>query len=103
MKRVRWPGSSKEDLIKFPKAIRADIGFGIDRLQRGLDPLDWKPLLPGGIFEIRARDNTGAYRVAYFLKLKDEVVVIHCFKKKSQKTPKKELEIIKQRISEFKQ
>lgn len=101
MKKVRWLGNSREDLIAFPKSARADIGYGIDRLQRGLEPFDWKPLLPGGVYELRVKDHTGAYRVAYLLKVKDEVVIVHCFKKKSKKTSKKNLEIIRKRVKEF--
>ena len=101
MKKVRWLGTAREDLISFPKPIRADLGYAIDRLQHGLSPLDSKFLLPGGVFELRTRDASGAYRVAYCLKLDDNVVIIHCFKKKTQKTSKKDLEIIRKRMKEF--
>jgi len=102
VKKVRWLGSSREDLISFPKSARADIGYGIDRLQRGLKPLDWKPLLPGSIFEMRVRDRFGIYRAAYMMKIADEVIIIHCFRKKTQKTAKKDLDLIQQRVKEFK-
>jgi phage-related protein len=102
MKKVRWLGSSREDLISFPKSARADIGYGIERLQNGLEPLDWKPLLPGGIFEIRVRDRFGIYRAVYLLKISDEVVIVHCFKKKTQKTSKKDLDLIQKRVKELK-
>lgn len=102
MKKVRWLGSSLEDLVSFPKSVRADIGYSIERLQKGLEPLDWKPLLSGGVFEIRVRDQSGIYRAAYLAKIAGEFVVIHCFKKKTQKTSKKDLDLIQKRIKEFK-
>jgi phage-related protein len=39
------------------------------------------------------RDAAGAFRVMYVVKLKDAIVVLHCFQKKTQHTSKKDLEL----------
>jgi phage-related protein len=46
---------------------RRDSGFQLDRVQRGLDPDDWKPIkiVGQGVREIRVRDASGAFRVIY--------------------------------------
>jgi predicted XRE-type DNA-binding protein len=48
--------------------------------------------------EIRVGDDSGAYRVIYLATLADAVHVYHVFQKKTQKTPKRELEIARNRI-----
>jgi phage-related protein len=41
MKPVTFIGNSRDVVRGFPDAARREIGFQIDRLQRGLDPDDW--------------------------------------------------------------
>jgi phage-related protein len=43
--------------------VRA-AGYQLDRVQRGLDPDDWKPMkiVGEGVWEIRVREASGAYR-----------------------------------------
>ena len=51
--------------------------------------------------EIVAAHDTGTYRAVYTVKLGDTVYVLHSFQKKSKqgiKTPKQEIELIKQRL-----
>ena len=45
-----------------------------------------------GCFEIRLKGGDGIYRVFYVLKTEVGILVFHSFKKKTQKTPIKELE-----------
>jgi phage-related protein len=51
------------------------------------------PTVGPGLREIRVRDAAGAYRVMYVAKLKDAIVVFHCFQKNTQQTSKKDLEL----------
>jgi phage-related protein len=44
MKPVSFLGNSLDEVRSFPDDARRDVGFQIDRLQRGLDPDDWKPM-----------------------------------------------------------
>ena len=54
-----------------------------------------------GVWEIRISDETGQFRVIYIAKLKDAVFVLHCFQKKSQKTPLKDLDLASKRLREL--
>ena len=53
-----------------------------------------------GVREIRVRDETGAYRAIYIAKLVDAIYVLHCFQKKTQKTPQHDLDLAKTRLQE---
>ena len=100
MKEARFVGSSLDDLRALPKAPRQDVGRQVDRVQRGLDPHDWRPMLGvgSGVREIRVRDEANNYRCMYVANIGNAVHVLHVFVKKSQKTPLKDIEIAKSRL-----
>ena len=50
------------------------------------------PALPVGAYEIRVRDEAGAFRVIYVAKFEHAVYVLHAFHKKTRKTPKADIE-----------
>ncbi|AFV96631.1 MULTISPECIES: type II toxin-antitoxin system RelE/ParE family toxin [unclassified Sulfuricurvum] len=52
------------------------------------------------IYEVRAKDNSGIYRVLYFAYTDKTFVMLHGFQKKTQSTPRKELEIAIKRLKE---
>jgi phage-related protein len=52
-----------------------------------------------GCFEIRLKGADGIYRVFYILKTEVGILVFHSFIKKTQKTPTKEIETGKIRLS----
>jgi phage-related protein len=54
-----------------------------------------------GVREIRIRDATGAFRVIYVAKFSDAVYVLHCFQKKTQKTGKIDLDLVKSRYRDL--
>ena len=82
---------------------RSEAGYQLDRVQHGLDPVDFKPMasIGKGVWEIRISDEAGQFRVIYIAKLKDAVFVLHCFQKKSQKTPLKDLDLASKRLREL--
>lgn len=102
-KPVVFCDDSLDAVREFPSPIRRETGFQIDRVQRGLEPDDWKPMtsVGRGCCEIRARDDSGTYRVIYVATLGDAVYVLSAFKKKSRTTPKRELELAKARYNEI--
>lgn len=55
-----------------------------------------------GLFEIRARGVEGIGRAFFCTLVGRRIVILHSFIKKTQKTPKKELEIARQRMIEVK-
>jgi phage-related protein len=90
-----WMGSSREDLKAFPADARREAGYQLDRLQRGDDPDDWKPMKSVGqsVREIRIHEESGAFRVIYLAAKPEGVYVLHCFQKKTQKTSQRDLRL----------
>lgn len=103
MKPVEFIGDSLDALQQFPRSARRSAGFQLDKIQRGLEPDDWKPMktVGAGVNEIRVRDATGAFRVIYIARLADAIFVLHCFKKTSQRTPATDIEIARKRYQQL--
>ena len=82
---------------------RREAGHQLDRVQRGLEPDAWKPMqsVGTGVREIRIRDHTGAFRVIYFATRLEAIYVLHAFQKKTQATPRRDLEIAETRLKEL--
>ena len=53
-----------------------------------------------GLFELRLKAQEGIARVFYCSVVKQNILVLHSFVKKTQQTPAKELEIAKTRLKE---
>lgn len=103
MKPVEFRGKALDDLRRFPQSARRAAGYQIDRVQRGYDPDDWKPVptIGKGVREIRLREGAGSFRVIYLAKLEDAVYVFHCFQKKTQKTATSDIELARNRYNEL--
>ena len=59
-----------------------------------------------GVFEIAPPFRGDAFRVVYAVQLADEIWVVHAFQKKSTKgvkTPKREIDLIKDRLKRLKE
>ncbi len=54
-----------------------------------------------GVEEIRIWDESGTYRVVYTARLADAVIVLHAFQKKTQATAKRDVDLAKERFTEF--
>jgi phage-related protein len=100
-----WVGAAKKELQKCPEVIKKRIGYQLLRLQNGAQPDDFKPMpsVGKGVYEIRVADeqgnNTG--RCFYVAKVHGGIYVLHAFVKKSQRTPKLNLEMGKERFREL--
>jgi phage-related protein len=55
----------------------------------------------GGLFELRLKGAEGIARVFFCTLIKREIVMLHSFIKKTQKTPETEIKIAKQRMKEL--
>jgi phage-related protein len=92
----------KKDILTLPLEIREDLADVLVRLEEGhLLSLPLSRPLPQigkGINELRLRDQNGIYRIIYKCKVNECVYVIHAFKKKTQKIPEKEINLIKNRL-----
>ena len=71
----------------FRADARQDVGYQLERVQRGEQPHDWKPMttVGAGVREIRVHESDGAFRVIY-LAASEGIYVLHCFQKKSEQT-----------------
>lgn len=101
---VVFLGDSKDTIRGFPADVREDLGGDLRRLQDHEPPLNSGPMAPAlpGVFELRADDKDFWYRVFYHMR--DGVIyVLHCFTKKTNKTPQNDIEIGRKRLSELKQ
>jgi len=97
-KRVVWMGDSLAQVREFSAPARQDAGYQLDRVQRGLDPRDWRPMksVGPGAAEIRVHAG-GEFRVVYLAKFRDAVYVLHAFSKKTQKTPLRDVVLARER------
>jgi phage-related protein len=97
-KSLFWLGSSRTDLRRFPGPARRAAGFQLRRVQQGIEPNDWKPMLTvgPGVREIRIRTGL-EHRVFYVATFAEGVYVLHAFEKRSPKTLKRDLDLAKGR------
>ncbi len=103
MKPITFLGNSLGEVRSFPTGARRELGYQLDRVQRGRMPEDWKPMKTIGrsVCEIRVRDDGGAFRVIYLATLPESVYVLHAFQKKTQATSKADLELVRSRLKEL--
>lgn len=104
MKPIRFLGDSLKRLRDFPPDVRQDAGYQLDRVQRGEQPEDFKPMpqIGPGVEELRVWGSTGTYRVIYTARLAEAVYVLHAFQKKAQQTPRADIELAKERFAQLK-
>lgn len=92
------------ETLSFPAGILANF-LHIAEMIGGYGPLLGEPYTKAfgeGLFEIRSKGKEGIGR-SFFCTVKGrEVVVLHSFIKKSQKTPKNEIKIARSRLKEVK-
>lgn len=74
-------------------------GFELRRVQQGLQPTDWKPMVSVGAGVEEIRVHTGQeHRVFYLARFEEGVYVLHAFEKRSRRTPAKEIEVARVRL-----
>ncbi len=94
-----WLGDSREAIRRFPDGARQIAGFQLWRVQRGLEPNDWKPMPSVGLGVEEIRIRTGAeQRVFYVAKFAEAIYILHAFEKRTRRTPKNDLDLARQRL-----
>lgn len=95
MKAARFVGTARKDLAAFPESARRRAGYELFMVQVGREPADFKPMpsVGRGAYEIRVRDDAGAFRVIYVAKFEDAIYVLHAFQKKTRQTPQADIEL----------
>lgn len=81
------------------------VGYSLHLMQQGIRPTGVKPFkgVGSGVNEIVVRHDKETYRCVQVVNLGGNIYVLHAFHKKSTKginTPKKEVDLIKQRYKE---
>jgi len=101
-KDLQWRGSSYKDLLSFPDESRREAGYQLGFVQLGFEPSDWKPMssIGQGVKEFRIHVE-GEFRVIYIAKYEEAIYVLHAFQKKTQKTPKRDIDIARTRFREL--
>lgn len=99
MKPTRFLGTARRDLTAFPESARRQAGYDLFMVQVGREPADFKPLstVGAGAYEIRIRDDAGAFRVVYVAKFDEAVYVLPAFQKKSRKTSQADIDLATKR------
>ena len=105
MKPAVFHPKARDAIRSFPEEVRREFGKVIFDLQKGKElsmPLS-RPMasVASGVEELRVRDRSGAYRVFYYTKLADSVLIFHAFVKKTQKTPPHEIALAQKRLREM--
>jgi phage-related protein len=101
-----WIGSSRKDVRAFPAEVRRDIGYALYAAQHGQTDPSAKPLRGFGgarVLEIVAQHRGDTWRAVYTVRYADAIYVLRAFQKKSKRgiaTPQKDMELIRQRLSE---
>jgi len=94
-----WLGDSQDMIRAFPDDVRKIAGFQLWRVQRALEPNDWKPMPSVGLGVQEIRIHTGTeHRVLYIAKFAEAVYVLHAFEKRTRRTPNADLDLARQRL-----
>ncbi|HZT31344.1 MAG TPA: type II toxin-antitoxin system RelE/ParE family toxin [Bryobacteraceae bacterium] len=102
-RKLIWLVDSLDRLAGFPPPVRQRLGFALYQAQIGRAHESAKFLrgFEETVWQVRADDPRGTYRAVYVTQLGDAIYVLHAFQKKSRSgiaTPKRELELIRQRL-----
>ena len=94
----------QEDIMNLPVTLQARyIGLTDRMIEYGPNlGLPHTDAFGGGLFELRLKGAEGIARVFFCTMVGQEIVMLHSFIKKTQKTPEKELKLAKQRMKELK-
>ena len=105
MKSAVFHPKARDAIREFPEEVRRGLGKAIFDLQKGEKlsmPLSrTMTSVAAGVEELRLKDRSGIYRVFYYTRLGDSILIFHAFTKKTQKTPQHETDLAQQRLKEL--
>lgn len=93
----------KEETLNFPDGILSNLLHILELIEE-FGPNAGKPYtapMGYGLFEIRARGKEGIGRSLFCTVKGQEIIILNSFIKKTQKTPRKEIEIARKRMKEI--
>ena len=105
---VSWIRAALKAFETFPEGARSICLAALTIAAEGGKADIVKPMhrMGSGVFEIALPFRGDAFRVVYAVQLADEIWVVHAFQKKSTqgiKTPKREVDLIKDRLKRLKE
>lgn len=109
LKPLRWIGSSKKDLRRFPEEVQRITGYALWLAQIGGKHPDAKPLADfggAGVLEVVEDHDGDTYRAVYTVRLAGAVYVLHAFQKKARHgiaTPAHEMDLVRARLKQAEQ
>lgn len=98
-----WIGSAKRDLLRFPEAVRDEIGAALSVAQFGgkhPKAKPWRGEGPG-VLEVVEDYRGDTYRAVYTVRFEGAVYALHAFQKKSPKgikTAQSDVDLVGQRL-----
>jgi phage-related protein len=103
---ISWIKAARKDFEEFPEQAQMEILRALTIAAEGQKADTAKPMkgLGSGVFEIALAWRGDAYRTVYAVQLGRDIWVVHAFQKKSKtgiKTPKQEIDLIKQRLKQL--
>jgi phage-related protein len=98
-----WIASAKDDLLKFPEAVKDEMGVALSVAQFGGKHPNAKPWKGegAGVLEIVEDYRGDTYRAIYTVKFENAAYVLHAFQKKSPtgiKTAQTDVDLVSQRL-----
>lgn len=105
---VSWLKAARKEFEDFPVGAQEVCLTALTIAAEGSKADIAKPMtgMGSGVFEIALRFRGNAFRVMYAVQIGDDLWVIHAFQKKSKtgiKTPKQEVDLIKERLKRLKE
>jgi phage-related protein len=105
---VSWIRVALREFEAFPEGARSICLAALTIAAEGGKADLAKPLhgMGSGVFEIALPFRGDAFRIVYAVQLGEEIWVVHAFQKKSTqgiKTPKREIDLIKERLKRLKE
>ena len=105
MKKIVWHPKARDIVSSFPESVRQELGYLLFRIQNGdsfgMPHSSSMKSVAIGASELRVRGSDGVYRVFYYAKSNEGILVFHAFVKKTPKTLLEEIEIGKRRLKEL--
>jgi phage-related protein len=100
---IRVLAAAREELDEQPADIRASLDqivtliktFGLNRV-----PAKYSRHLQGPLWEFRLKGRDGIARALYVTAERQTIIILRVFAKKTQKTPRREIEIALERAKE---
>lgn len=105
---VSWIRAALKEFETFPEGARSICLAALTIAAEGGKADIAKPMhgMGSGVFEIALPFRGDAFRVVYAVQIADEIWVVHAFQKESTrgvKTPKREIDLIEDRLKKLKE